>query len=59
MPQWSFLSASLFLQLKKLWGKDDPFQTKHHLFEAKLLFLKEKIGHENVFDDILEMREAS
>ena len=33
----SFLSASLCLQLKKLWGKADPVQTKYQLFETKLL----------------------
>ena len=38
----SFLSASLCLQLKKLWGKADPVQTKHQLFETKLLLQR---GH--------------
>ena len=33
----SFLSVSLCLQLKKLRGKTDPVQTKHQLFETKLL----------------------
>ena len=33
----SFLPVSLCLQLKKLWGKADPVQTKHQLFETKLL----------------------
>ena len=37
-----FLSASLCLQLKKLWGKADPVQTKHQLFETKLLLQR---GH--------------
>ena len=38
----SVLSASLCLQLKKLWGKADPVQTKHQLFETKLLLQR---GH--------------
>ena len=38
----SFLLASLCLQLKKLWGKADPVQTKHQLFETKLLLQR---GH--------------
>ena len=35
-------SASLCLQLKKLWGKADLVQTKHQLFETKLLLQR---GH--------------
>ena len=38
----SFLSASLCLQLKKLWGKAVPVQTKHQLFETKLFLQR---GH--------------